>query len=136
MSDFFLQILNGEWSIAAAALSIICAIYLVHEGRAYHIMAVGGRARLTRSMRVMLGIFTLSVGVCLRSVAVMAWRMSGGDLRDLSNTWLLVGAVIALVGFLCTIREISKPLYGNAPWLLTLLAMAVYTMAAVGWRLH
>jgi hypothetical protein len=135
MTEFLLETLNGDWGLAAVSLAIICAMYLVHEGIAYRVFMPGGRDRLTRQMRVMSGVFTLSVGVAIRSLETMRWRMGGGESQDLSKTWLLIGGVLALVGFLCTIREISQPLYGNKPWLLTLAAMAVYTAANVWWWL-
>lgn len=94
----------------------------------------GWRDRLTRSMRVMAGVFALSLGVAISSLEKSRWRMFGGDLPDLSKTALLVGGVLALVGFICTVREISKPLYGNAPWICTVVAMALYTVGSVAWQ--
>lgn len=134
MNEFLLETLNGDWGLAAVSLAVICAMYLVHEGIAYRVFMPGGRERLTRPMRVMSGVFTLSLGVAIRSLETMRWRMGGGDLQDLSKTRLLIGGVLALIGFLCTIREISQPLYGNKPWILTLATMAVYTAGRIGWR--
>jgi len=132
---YTLEILNGNWALAAASLTVICAIYLVHEAIAYKVFGYGWRSRATGSMRVMLGVMTLALGVTIRSVEVTAWRMRGGDLPNLSQFWLILGGTIALIGFICTIREISKPLYGNGPWIWTLVAMAAYTAGWGLWRL-
>lgn len=135
MHGYTLEILNGNWALAAASLTVICAIYLVHEAIAYKVFGYGWRSRATGSMRVMLGVMTLALGVTIRSVEVTAWRMRGGDLPNLSQFWLILGGTIALIGFICTIREISKPLYGNGPWIWTLVAMAAYTAGWGLWRL-
>lgn len=134
MNGFILELVNGTWGIASASLAVICAIYLLHEGVAYRILKRGGRARITRPMRVMLGVLTLAVGVAVRSLEVTAWRMRSGELADLSQFWLIFGSCIALVGFLCLIREISQPLYGAGPWAWTLAAMALYTLGWSIWR--
>lgn len=131
-NDFFLEVLNGNWSLAAIALTIICAIYLLHELAAEFAKSGRGdlswRARLTLGMRVALAVMTLSVGVAIRSLEVTRWRiMDGGDPSKLNQAWLGVGGTMALLGFLCCIREISKPLYGDRPWLYTLAAMVIYT---------
>lgn len=131
MNESILETLNGNWGIAAAALAVICAIYLIHEGIAYRVFGRGWRDRLTRSMRIMSGVLAVSVGVGISSIEKARWRMFGGDIHNLSKTWLLIGGVLALVGFLCLVREISKPLYGNGPWIWTLVAMACYTAGSI-----
>lgn len=132
MNGHILEILNGYWAIAAASLTVICVIYLVHEALAHKVFGYGWRSRLTGSMRVMLGVMTMALGVAIRSTEVTAWRLRGGDLANLSQFWLILGGTLALLGFICTIREISKPLYGDGPWIWTMVAMALYT---VGWSL-
>jgi hypothetical protein len=133
-NSFLLEVLNGNWGIAGAALTIICAFYLAHETFALKVLGWGWRGRITRGMRVATAVMTSSFGVAIRSAEIVHWRMSGGSLADISQFWLILGGVIALVGFLCTIREISKPLYGNAPWIWTLAAMAIYTGTASALR--
>jgi len=133
-TEAILEIQNGDWGIAAAALAVICGFYLAHETVARKAWGWTWRQRWTQGMRNAVAIGTMAMGVAIRSAAAWAWRNSGGDLKDLSQTWLLIGGVIAVVGFLCVIREISKPLYGNAPWLWTLAAMVVFTLfSAWGW---
>jgi hypothetical protein len=133
-NNFLLEVLNGNWGIAGGALTIICGFYLAHETFALKVLGWGWRKRITRGMRVATAVMTSSFGVAVRSAEVVRWRMSGASPADLSQFWLTFGAVIALVGFLCTIREISKPLYGNAPWIWTLVAMAIYTAGASSLR--
>jgi hypothetical protein len=77
-------------------------------------------------MRVAAAVATLSTGAAIRSGEVVRWRWTSTDLADMSQTALVTGTVIAVVGFLCCIREISKPLYGDGPWIWTLVAMVLY----------
>jgi hypothetical protein len=133
-SGFLLELLNGNWGIAAAALTIICGIYLSHEAVARRI-PLWDRERMTLGMRVSVGLFFLSLGVAIRSAEVYFWRRLGGDnLGDLSQGWLILGSGIALVGFLCCIRVISRPLYGNRPWIWTLVVMIAFTVASIAYH--
>ena len=134
MNGFLLELLNGNWGIAATSLAIICAIYLIHESAARGLPSWHWRKRLTMGMRVAIAMLTLSVGVSIRSVEVWVWRVVSSDLADLSQFWLIFGGVIALIGFLCCIREISRPLYGNGPWIWTLVTMAAFTIWSVARR--
>lgn len=134
-AKFVLEVQNGNWSIVAAGLGLVCLIYYIHETIALRVWGWDWRSRLTPGMRNAIALGTLSLGVCIRSTAIYLWRAGGGDINDLSETWILIGGIVAVVGFLCTIREISRPLYGNAPWLWTLAVMVLFTVAVVGFRI-
>lgn len=130
-SGFLLELLNGNWGIAAAALTIICGIYLSHESIARRI-PIWDRSRMTLGMRVSVGLFFLSAGIAIRSAEVYLWRRFGGsDLSELNQPVLVIGSALALIGFLCCIRVISRPLYGNWPWVGTLIAMTGFTVATI-----
>lgn len=132
MNEFLSEILNGNAALAAISLTIICAIYLAHEAVALKVWGWEWRSRLSRGMRVAMAVMTLSVGAGLRSVEVVRWRVMGGKL---SEFWLTAGSIVAMIGFLCCIREISKPLYGDGPWLWTLAAMVIYTACTSALRM-
>ena len=125
-NEFVLQLLNGAWAIVSASLMVICAMYLQHETRARHILPFGERRRLTDGMRVAIAACTMSLGVFLRSIETWRWRMAGRGLDDLSQPMLQAGGLIAVIGFLCLIRELSHRLYGRGPWATTLLALGVF----------
>lgn len=131
MNGFLLELLNGNWGIAATSLAIICSIYLVHEIVARGLPSWHWRKKMTLGMRVSIAMLVMSIGVAVRSTEGYVWRLMSGDLTELSAIWLITGGGVALVGFLCCIREISKPLYGNAPWIWTLVAMAVFTIGSI-----
>lgn len=136
--EFNLELLNGNWGIASLALALICCIYLRHELLARHQRhsgeAILSRARLTLGMRIATALLTLSIGIFIRSAETWRWRFSGGVLPDLSQGWLIAGDVIAVIGFLCAIREISEPLYGRAPWVCTLLSLVAFNVGSMAHR--
>lgn len=136
--EFNLELINGNWGIASLALALICGIYLRHEILARQLRHSGApllsRSRVTLGMRIAIALLTLSVGIFIRSAETWRWRMSGAPISDLSQGWLVMGDVIAVVGFLCAIREISSPLYGRAPWVCTLVAMVIFNVASVAYR--
>lgn len=110
---------------------VICAMYMAHEVRARHIFRQGGRLRVTPGIRVSLALFTLSLGIFIRCAEVWLWRVGGGAPLDLNQTLLTVGSIIAIVGFLGAIRELSLRLFGRAPWIWTLLAMVFFSAISV-----
>lgn len=131
--SFTLELINGNWGIAAFALMVICMLYLKHELTARHILPFGDRTRLTDGIKIAMAIFTMSSGIFIRSLETWRWRLFGGDLDQL---WLIVGGTLAVVGFLCLIREMSGPLFGRAPWLCTLAVMVLYSLISAIHRIY
>lgn len=133
-AEFSLELLNGNWGIAASALIVICSMYLWHELRARHISPFGARLRFTPGMRVAVATLAMSLGILIRSAETWRWRVTGGGLENLSQLWLNIGGIIGVVGFLCLIRELSTRLYGRGPWLWSLVAMTLFTLASIARR--
>lgn len=126
--EFGLELLNGNWGIASLALMAICAIYFVHEVVA---RKVRWRSGLTPGMRLAAALFTLSLGVFMRSIETWRWILLGDSITDLNQVVLQIGGIVAVVGFLCAIRELSVRLFGRAPWIWTLIAMVIFSAASV-----
>jgi hypothetical protein len=127
MLNFWLEVINSDWAIAALALALVSLFYFRHEciARGYPM-----RSRLTRGMRVSISVFTLSVGVCLTRAVIYIWRhvFHGAEFSELQTALLLTGGFIGLCGFVCAVREYSKPLYGNWPWIATIAAIFLMTI--------
>lgn len=141
-----LELLNGNWSIASASLMLICCTYLWHEVSTRSDQTVGHqdradagtgvRATFTKGMRVAIAVLTISLGVLIRSVETWRWRVFDGGVspNDLSQLWLNIGALLAVIGFLCAIREISQPLYGRGPWVWTLVVVVIFNILTIAAR--
>lgn len=128
--EFTLEVLNGNWGIVGLALAIICAAYLMHEFRARRILPFGRRSRLTDGIRMAVALFMLSAGVFIRSAESWRWRFTGAHLGDLNQVPLTIGDIVAVIGFLCALREISRNLFGWAPWFWTIVALVIFNVGS------
>lgn len=127
---FFLEISNGIWTILAIALTIVCVAYLQHEIRARDAFR---RWRWTQGMRVAIALATLAIGDAICRSMIYIWRhfYNGGPFTDPQFSVLAFGAIVSTVGFACAIREISEPLFGRAPWVITAVVAATF----IAWEL-
>src|SRR5262245_55283610 len=85
--------------------------------------------KLPLSMQLAVGMLILSVGTLIRSASIWIDRaLSDGALSSLSWTGvgLLAGAFIAVCGFMCILRVVSKPVLGHWPWVSAVAAMLIY----------
>lgn len=139
-AEISLEFLNGNWMIASASLMVICIFYLGHELLSRDSFLPGAErrhaTRMTQGMRVATSVLTMSFGVFIRSVETWRWRAWGGGLNDLNQQTLLIGGVIAVIGFLCAIRELSAPLYGRGPWVWTVVAMMIFNAVTLFSKFH
>lgn len=78
-------------------------------------------------MRVALALFTLSLGIFIRLAEIWRWRAFGAHIEDLNQSLLLWGGIIAIIGSLCAIRELSFRLFGRGPWVSTLILMVIFS---------
>lgn len=125
-SRIVLEQLNGIWAISSLALLVICIFYLQHEARARRYrFDLGWRKVMTTGMRTATAVAAISLGCTLRSFAVFIWYTGGGK-TDLQLGWVMAGTIIAVIGFVCSVREFSFPIYGHRPWQLTVVAIAVF----------
>jgi hypothetical protein len=125
-THILLEMLNGIWAISALSLLIICIFYLQHEARARaYRWDLGWRKVLTSGMRVAIAVGVISLGSVIRAASIFLWYLGGGR-TDLKLGWVLVGTLIAVTGFVCSVREFSFPIYGQKPWQLTVAAIMVF----------
>lgn len=125
-----LELINGNWGLAALSLLVICAAYIRHEWMARRAF-IDHDDRITLGMKMAAALCVLSLGVFIRSVVVYEWRHYGSNTGDLNETWLMIGGSLALVGFLLVIRQLSLRLFGQGPWLVTLVVMGLFTSASI-----
>lgn len=129
-SEYNLELINGNWAISALALAIICAAYLRHEWMARRYYPEPDE-RFTVGMRMALALIVLAVGSFIRSLVLFEWFHTGTMVETLSNVWMIVGGSIALTGFLMVIRQLSVRIFGQGPWLITLIIMGLFTSVSL-----
>jgi hypothetical protein len=132
--QFALEIINGNWAIGSYVLTCVCIAYLFHEAMARGL--VRKRWRWTKGMRVAAALGTLSLGTAISRGVVFFWRhvSHGGDFSGLQTILLILGATVGAVGYVCAIREISRPLYGPLPWIMAIAGMLTLTIAELIWH--
>src|SRR6266404_7586464 len=127
--DFALEIINGAWAILSLELLLVCAVYLSHEIRTRGF----SRKKWTSGMRVAVSIATVSLGVCTTRTMIFVWRhVYGGE--SFSNSQIIVviiGAIIGAIGLICSIRELSLPLYGRMPWIIAMIFSTMFVLTEI-----
>ena len=121
-----LAVINGVWGLLAFALALVTVVYVYQEGTERRLTIRQWLFGMPLGMRVAVAIMIIAFGVVLTRGTIWVWRTlyGGGPFTQTMLALLLTGAVLGAVGFLCAIREISKPLYGDWPWLAALVACA------------
>ncbi len=73
----------------------------------------------------------------LRSLVVWTWRRfyHSGAFAEWHLWLLLVAGVIGLVGALCKIRAVTRPDYGDEPWLICLGLVLTFVAASLAARI-
>lgn len=115
------EVVNGNWAVLAFILILVCACYIKHEWFANRVW--------TQGMGIAASIVLLSVGVCSTRAIVFIWRHFYGqtEFTDGQAIGLSIGGAIGAAGFLILIRRISKPLFGDGPWIATLAVCSLFT---------
>lgn len=126
-----LEMLNGVGAILAAFFLIFLTVYLGREHYARDLRFRDWFFRLPPSMHLVVAIYVFDLGVVVRTGTIWIWRrfFAGGDMSLLQLMLLLFGAAIIAIGSLCKIRAISKPSFGNWPWVTALGLVVLYLVA-------
>lgn len=123
----WLEIINGAWAMAALCLMLVAVSYFSHEWIARSISLWRWRSEITLGMRVALAVGTISLGVLITRALIWIWRViyGGGVFSRWQMGVLVFGAFIGLVGFICAIREYSRPLFGEWVWVTSAAAIVL-----------
>jgi hypothetical protein len=123
-----LEILNGVGVILAGCFLVFLTVYLAREHKARNLRLRDWFFRLPPSMHLVVAIYVFDLGVVVRAGVIWIWRrfFEGGSMSLMQLMLLLVGAVIIAIGSLCKIRAVSKPSFGNWPWLASLALVVAY----------
>jgi hypothetical protein len=129
-APFFLEILNGGAITPELLWMLLLARYLTAESRRRGLYGFDWFS-LPPSMNLVVAIFVCDAGVWIRSTTIWVWRRfdAAGDFNAVQFGLLILGGALIVVGYLCKIRAITYPDYGNKPWLIagTLSAVAIVT---------
>lgn len=128
-----LELLNGAGVVLEFCFLSWMALYLWRESRRRNLKARDWLFRLPPSMHLAVAIFVFDSGVWLRSAVIWMWRrfFHAADFSALQLGLLGVGGFVLVVGSLCKIRAITKPDFGNGPWLMSAGAVILFFGASM-----
>lgn len=130
-SDLLLELLNGAAFTPELLCLAILANYLAREARDRGLRWFDW-FHLPANMDLVLAVLICDFGLFARTTITWAWRFFGmGDFNAAQVAGLVGGGVFITLGFLCKIRALTRPDYGNGPWIVSSILCAVST-AAVG----
>lgn len=127
-----LDTMNGVITIMSAALIVILTAYLISRRREINFLAVS----LPIGMSLALAIYVREMGSLLTRLVLWAWLRVGGvslPATGIQASLMLIGAFGMIFGLLWLIAILSRPQWGDWPWLATAAAAIVYLFHAAGW---
>lgn len=122
------EMANGVWAILALWLSIFLTHHLVTVWRQRRLPWTRF-VKLPLSMQLAIGMLVVTLAILITRSIVWWQRFThDGVLNDraTATATFLVGTGIGIVGLLCILRTVSRPLLGHWPWLSALASVAVY----------
>lgn len=133
-----LEIVNAVWTVMATGFLIYWVLYMKHHGH------IAGRtfwqflSEPPGVMQVAVALAVEHIGTTMIRGAVWVSRAPQVDssmvMGWIGRVFLVTGIVIGTVGLLCQVRVISKPLYGNGPWIAIGSIAFATALAIVGWK--
>lgn len=100
VAETVLRISNGELFIVTAWLSVFLAYHLVKVGAQRRVWRGMSWRKLPMSMQLAVALLTVSIAVTVMSSELVA----------------PAGHVLGVIGFLCALRVVTKPMLGSWPW--------------------
>lgn len=89
--------------------------------------------RLPPSMNFIIAVLVFDVASWMRSLVVWSWRRiyNSGDFTQWHSGMLVAAGLIGFIGALCKIRAVTKPDYGDQPWLMCLALVVMFVALSI-----
>lgn len=122
-----LELLNGASFVVDGFFIVWGVWYLYREGLRRKVPFWRRFLKLSAPMNFVVAVVVHDAGVVMRSAVIWLWRRAGaGDLGPWQLFFLTLGAAMIVVGGLCKVRAVTKPAYGDAPWLACLYCLVIF----------
>jgi len=133
-TSVLLELFNGSDVILRGIFMLWALRYLWVETRRRNLHFLDWLLfRLPPSMGFIIAVVVSDTSVWLRDIAIWAWRRFDHalDFSPWQLGLLIFAGVISIVGGLCKIRSVTKPDYGDEPWLICLTLVLVFIVASL-----
>lgn len=125
-----LEMGNGVWAVTALCLTVFLTQHLVKV--VFFRRPKRGLFDQPSSVQLAIGVYVVGIAILItRGIIWWARYLSGGPLLDLELRFTDLysfGVALGIVGFLCIIRVVTRPVFGHWPWMLTLAAVGIYIL--------
>lgn len=137
--NFILETVNGVVLILSFTLLIVLTGYIVAKFREQkvpvHQVLMSVPAAHT-VLALALALYLDKLGVLMTRMAVWTWRrfgdgLVGGPMNDAQIYLLMIGTPLSAIGLLWLVRILSRPRYGDWPWMVSSALATIYLVAAV-----
>lgn len=137
--NFVLETVNGIVLILSFPLLIVLTHYIIAKLRQrkqpMRRMLLSVPAVPT-VLALALALYLDKLGVLMTRLAVWTWRrfgngLTGGPMNDAQEYLLLIGTPLCAIGLLWLIAILSRPRFGNWPWLASAGMAAMFMVATV-----
>ena len=131
-----LELFNGGSVLLEGVFLLWALRYLWLEKRRRNLRLLDW-ARFPPSMGFIVAVMTFDFASWLRSLVIWSWRRfyHSGEFMQWHLILLVLAGGIGIVGALCKIRAVTKPDYGDEPWLICLALTLVFVAASVAARI-
>lgn len=133
-APFLLELFNGGVVLLEGLFLLWALRYLWLETRRRNLTFHSWwRDGFPPSMGFIVAVIVFDFSGWLRSFVVWTWRRfnNAGSFSQWQLYTLIAAGVIGVIGALCKIRAVTKPDYGNEPWLICLALVIVFIAASV-----
>lgn len=125
-----LEVANGVWAIVALWLTVFLIYHLLLV-KSQRSISWSRMFNLPLSMQLAVGTLVVSSAIFITRTIIWLSRHANNGLLSLQATDTIAfvsGTVLGIIGFLCILRTVTRPLLGHWPWIGALLNAAAYVL--------
>ena len=139
--NFILEQVNGVIIVLSFCLLTVLFVYLFVEVRRRKLSWQDAFSiNIPIGMSLALALLTEEVGVLILRGAIFTWRRFGGEavgpMTETQRLLLLAGTILCAFGILWLTRILSRPMFGDWPWLVAAGLSGLYLSQAFVWHYY
>ena len=118
--EFFLEITSGSGIVPELTMMILLMTYLSKEARDRNLHFLDWPS-LPPQMDLVIALLIFDSGILINSCMVWVWRrfLNAASFNITQSIFLGLGRTLILFGSICVVRALTKPDYGDRPWIIT-----------------
>jgi hypothetical protein len=131
--NFTLKVINGAITLLTISLLIFMTFYIVNAFKRRRLSWRNLWFGLPISVSLAFIIYIDKLGALITRLVVWTWRNKGGDSSPFNTPetwWLFIGALVTGLGMLLMIRLLSRPRFGDWPWLASAAITTLYVVCS------